>query len=178
MALSRYEIDARARNLRLLLFDVDGVLTNGTVLIGSDGWEAKAFSIRDGAAIIWAQRAGFSVGLISGRRSDATARRAKELGITIVSQDGPDKFAAYQRVIEAQGLSPNQTSYMGDDLLDLKILEHAGLSASPADAAIEVKTEVHWVSRANGGQGAVREFIELVLRATGRWDAIVSSHRA
>jgi 3-deoxy-D-manno-octulosonate 8-phosphate phosphatase (KDO 8-P phosphatase) len=177
MKLSTYEIDTRARRLRLLLFDVDGVLTDGTILLGGDGSEAKRFSIRDGAGIVWARQAGLTVGLLSGRPSEATRRRAAELGITLVSQAGPDKLRAFARVIEDEGVREDEVAYMGDDLLDLGILERVGLSGAPADATPEVIEAAGWVSRHDGGRGAAREFIEVILRARGRWTGIVDGHR-
>lgn len=167
-------IQARARSLRLLLFDVDGVLTDGSVLIGSDGWEAKPFSIRDGAALVIAQREGLSVGLLSGRPSEATTRRAAELGIELVVQGGADKRPGFEKILADHGLDADSVGYMGDDLLDLPILRRVGLAAAPADAVPEVRDRVHWISRHGGGRGAVREFIELVLQARDRWASIVA----
>jgi 3-deoxy-D-manno-octulosonate 8-phosphate phosphatase (KDO 8-P phosphatase) len=160
--------------IRLLLFDVDGVLTDGTILIHADGSESKSFNIRDGAGIVWAQRAGLSIGLLSARTADATAVRAAQLGIKIVSQGGADKLAAYERVLADAGLSDNQVGYMGDDLQDLPVLRRAGFSAAPADAAPEVRAAVQWVSQSGGGRGAARECIEHVLRARGTWQAAVA----
>jgi 3-deoxy-D-manno-octulosonate 8-phosphate phosphatase (KDO 8-P phosphatase) len=174
MLLDAEALHARAKTLRLLLFDVDGVLTDGSVLIGSDGWEAKPFSIRDGAALVIAQREGLTVGLLSGRPSEATTRRAAELGIRLVVQGGPDKRSAFAKILADQGVDAGEVGYMGDDLLDLPILARAGLSAAPADAVPEVRDRVHWVSRHAGGRGAVREFVELVLRARERWTSIVA----
>jgi 3-deoxy-D-manno-octulosonate 8-phosphate phosphatase (KDO 8-P phosphatase) len=160
--------------IRLLLFDVDGVLTDGTILIHADGSESKSFNIRDGAGIVWAQRAGLSIGLLSARTADATAVRAAQLGIKIVSQGGADKLAAYERVLADAGLSDNQVGYMGDDLQDLPVLRRAGFSAAPADAAPEVRAAVQWVSQSGGGRGAARECIEHVLSARGTWQAAVA----
>jgi 3-deoxy-D-manno-octulosonate 8-phosphate phosphatase (KDO 8-P phosphatase) len=169
------EIEARAKRLQLLLFDVDGVLTDGSVMIGSDGWEAKLFSIRDGAGMVMAQREGLTVGLLSGRPSEATSRRAAELGITLVLQGGPDKRGAFDRVLMERSLQGEQVGYMGDDLLDLAIFSRAGLTAAPADAVPEVRDRAHWISGFGGGRGAAREFIELVLRARAQWDGIVAA---
>lgn len=174
MLLSPTEIDARARSLRLLLFDVDGVLSDGSVILHGDGSEQKQFFIRDGAGIVWAQRAGLLVGLLSGRASDATLRRAAELRISIVVQGETDKRAAYERLLTAHGLRDDEVAYMGDDLLDLPVLARAGLSAAPADACEDVRQRVHWVSRYDGGRGAARELIEVILRAQGRWDALIA----
>jgi 3-deoxy-D-manno-octulosonate 8-phosphate phosphatase (KDO 8-P phosphatase) len=173
MALPLEDIQARARRVRLLLLDVDGVLTDGTVAIRSTRDEHKTFYIRDGAALVWARHEGLAVGLLSGRPSPATSRRAAELGITIVSQGGPDKRHAYAGILASNGFSDEEVAYMGDDLLDLPVLARAGLATAPADAVEDVRARVHWVSRAPGGRGAVRELVELVLRARGRWDDVV-----
>lgn len=176
MSLSGDDLVARARRVRLLLLDVDGVLTDGGVVIESGGGEAKTFSIRDGAAIVWAQRAGLEVGLLSGRRSEATSRRATELGIGLVIQHGSDKREPFLALLADRGLVAEQVAYMGDDLLDLPVLLRVGLSGAPADAASDVLTRVHWVSQHGGGRGAVREFIELLLRAQQAWDPLVARH--
>ena len=175
MPLSPTAVDARARDLRLLLFDVDGVLTDGSVTVSGDGTESKAFFIRDGLALVWAQQAGLSVGLLSGRRSEATTRRAAELGISILVQGETNKLAAYRQILAGQHLADEHVAYMGDDLLDLPVLAHVGLSTAPSDAADKVRACVHWVSRHRGGRGAVRELVEIILRARGRWDALVRS---
>ena len=174
MALSPSALADRARGLRVLLFDVDGVLTDGGVEITSTGGESKQFSIRDGAALVWAQREGLTIGLISGRPSDVTVRRAEELGIRLVVQERKNKAESYRRLAEANGFTDEHVAYMGDDLLDLPVLGRVGLSAAPADAAAEVRERVHWVSAHAGGKGAVRELIEFVLKSQGRWDAIVN----
>lgn len=176
MRLPDDQIEARSRHLRLVLLDVDGVLTDGTISVTGAGDERKSFFIRDGAAIVWAQRTGLKVGLLSGRASNATARRATELDISIVMQGETDKRAGFLRVATTQGLQAEQIAYMGDDLLDLPVLQLAGLSAAPADACDDVRGRVHYVTQAPGGRGAVREFIELILRNRGQWDAVVQRH--
>jgi 3-deoxy-D-manno-octulosonate 8-phosphate phosphatase (KDO 8-P phosphatase) len=165
-------VEAKASRVRLLLFDVDGVLTDGTVVMHADGSESKGFHIRDGAAIVWAQRAGLAVGLLSARSSGATTQRAAQLAVRIVSQGVADKLTAYEQILRSAGLEDDAVAYMGDDLLDVPVLARAGLSAAPADAVDEVRARVDWVSQAPGGRGAVRELIELVLRAQQRWDEI------
>ncbi|MGH9373427.1 MAG: KdsC family phosphatase [Vicinamibacterales bacterium] len=160
--------------MRLLLFDVDGVLTDGVVIMHADGTESKGFHIRDGAAIAWAQRAGLTVGLLSARASGATTHRAAQLALRIVQQGVPSKRAAFEQILRESAIDEQDVAYMGDDLLDLPVLARAGLSAAPADAAAEVQQAVHWVSSAAGGRGAVRELIELVLRAQGRWDTVLA----
>jgi 3-deoxy-D-manno-octulosonate 8-phosphate phosphatase (KDO 8-P phosphatase) len=162
------------KDLKLLLFDVDGVLTDGTILIHGDGSESKQFNIRDGAGMVWAQRAGLSIGLLSARTADATAVRAAQLGIKIVSQGSADKLAEYERILADAGLTDTQVGYMGDDLQDLPVLRRAGFSAAPADAAPEVRAAVQWISPSGGGRGAARECIEHVLRAQGHWQAAIA----
>jgi 3-deoxy-D-manno-octulosonate 8-phosphate phosphatase (KDO 8-P phosphatase) len=171
-------VATKAAAIRMLLFDVDGVLTDGTVVMHSDGSESKHFHIRDGAALVWAQRAGLRVGLLSARTSGATAQRAAQLGIRIVTQGATDKSTAYAEILRQSGLDDAAVEFMGDDLLDLPVLAKVGLSAAPADAAPEVRERVDWVSQSGGGRGAVRELIELVLRAQQRWDAIVQQYGA
>jgi 3-deoxy-D-manno-octulosonate 8-phosphate phosphatase (KDO 8-P phosphatase) len=171
MAAVRYDLSTRARRIRLLLLDVDGVLTDGTVFIDSVGGEAKMFNIRDGAGIVWAMRLGLEVGFLSGRASGATTRRASELGVRIVSQSSTDKAGEFSEIVHRYGLSDEEVAYMGDDVLDLPVLSRAGLSAAPADAVEEVRSRVSWVSQYAGGRGAVREFIEVIMRAKGTWDA-------
>ena len=173
MSLSAEELHARASRLRLILLDVDGVLTDGTVSIHSAAVESKSFHIRDGAAIVWAGREDLEIGLLSGRPSEATSRRAAELGIKLVFQAGPDKLRGYRDILTARNCPEDQVAYMGDDLLDLPVIGRVGLSAAPADAVAEVRARVHWVSALPGGRGAVREFLELVLRAQNKWDRIV-----
>jgi 3-deoxy-D-manno-octulosonate 8-phosphate phosphatase (KDO 8-P phosphatase) len=152
------------------LFDVDGVMTDGTVSITANGDEAKTFSIRDGAALVWAQRAGFEVAILSGRPSQATTRRAAELGIKRVLQGPPNKKHAYEGLLRDGGYSDQEVAYMGDDWLDLVILDRVGLATAPADATKEVRQRVHWVSKFPGGRGAVRDLIEMMLKVHRRWD--------
>jgi 3-deoxy-D-manno-octulosonate 8-phosphate phosphatase (KDO 8-P phosphatase) len=171
-------LQAKASRIKLLLFDVDGVLTDGGVVMHADGSESKGFHIRDGAAIVWAQRAGLTVGLLSARTSGATAHRAAQLAVRIVEQGVTSKLATYQRIIQSVQVSDADVAYMGDDLLDLPVLARVGLSAAPADAAAEVRERVDWVSNVGGGRGAVRELIEVVLRAQQRWDDVLQQYVA
>ena len=171
-------IESKAAAITLLLFDVDGVLTDGKILLDADGRESKRFDIKDGTALVWAQRLGLTVGFLSARRSAATSQRAAQLGITLVHQGVPSKLQTYEQIVDELLLEDERVAYMGDDILDLPVLERVGLSTAPADAALDVRTRVHWVSQARGGDGAARELIELVLRAQGRWDAILATYLA
>jgi 3-deoxy-D-manno-octulosonate 8-phosphate phosphatase (KDO 8-P phosphatase) len=168
--------EARAKNIKVLIFDVDGVLTDGLVYMHADGSETKAFDIRDGAAMVWAQRVGLTLGWLSSRASAATTQRAAQLAIRFVVQGAASKADAFQRMVREAGLAEDVAAYMGDDLIDLPVLARAGLSAAPADAAPEVRQRVAWISSARGGRGAVREFIEMILRAQHHWDHVVDEH--
>jgi len=171
-------VAAKAGRVRLLLFDVDGVLTDGRVLIHADGTESKVFGIRDGIAMIWAQRAGLLVGFLSARSSPTTLHRAQQLGITIVHQGVTSKLETYEDILRRQRVTDAEVAYMGDDVLDLPVLGRAGLSAAPADAVADVRARVDWVSPSAGGGGAARELVELVMQSQGRWDSIVAAFLA
>jgi 3-deoxy-D-manno-octulosonate 8-phosphate phosphatase (KDO 8-P phosphatase) len=169
-------INAKASKIKLLLFDVDGVLTDGKILLHADGSESKQFDIKDGTGIIWAQRAGLTVGLLSARTSAATGQRAAQLGVTLVHQGVASKLESYEQIIDSLLLDDEQVAYMGDDVLDLPVLIRVGLATAPADAVADVRSRVHWVSSARGGQGAARDLIEVILRAQGRWDALLAEY--
>lgn len=169
-------IDARAARIRLVLFDVDGVLTDGRVHIHGDGTESKTFFIRDGIAMVWAQRMGVRVGFLSARLAPTTPHRAAQLGVTLVYHGVSSKLATYETILEEQGLTHDEVAFMGDDVVDLAVLARVGLSTCPADAVADVKTRVHWCSQYDAGSGAGRELIELILRAQGKWDDVLESY--
>jgi 3-deoxy-D-manno-octulosonate 8-phosphate phosphatase (KDO 8-P phosphatase) len=169
-------IDAKAARVRLVLFDVDGVLTDGKVLLHADGTESKVFDIKDGTGIVWAQRLGLTVGFLSARASSATAQRAAQLGITLVHQGVASKLETYDQIADSLMLEDDEIAYMGDDILDLPVLARVGLATAPADAADDVRSRVHWVAKARGGDGAARELIELILRAQGLWDSVLATY--
>ena len=158
----------RARAVRLAIFDVDGVLTDGTLWIGEDGEAFKAFNILDGHGVKMLQAAGVAVAILSGRESRAVSRRAAELSIEHVVQGAADKLAAFERLVEAAGVLPGDCAFVGDDLPDLPVLQHCGFAVAVANAVETVKAAAHYVTRAPGGRGAVREFCELVLRSRGQ----------
>ena len=163
---------ARCRRLRMILTDVDGVMTDGTILLFSDGSEAKAFHVRDGLGVVLAHRAGLRTGLLAGRSSPAVARRAEELGIAVVLQGIADKVSALHELLQREGLGAHEVAYMGDDVNDLPVMSEAGLSAAPADAPLEVRAQAFMVTDAAGGRGCLREFIEAILRARGDWERV------
>ena len=164
-----------AKRVKLILLDVDGVLTDGKIIVHADGSESKQFDIRDGTGIVLALRAGLRIGLLSARQSAATTERAAQLRIPLVRQGATDKLAVYDEILHEEHLTDADVAYMGDDLLDLPVLARAGFSAAPADAVTEVRARASWISSAGGGDGAVRELTEVILRAQGKWDAIVAS---
>lgn len=167
------KLDQRCQRIELLLSDVDGVLTDGRVVFDNQGIETKLFHIRDGLGIKLWQRAGYKMGLLSGRSSHIVKVRAAELGIDLVRQGFEDKLPVFQQVLEAGGWQPDQVAYIGDDLPDLPVMHRSGLAIAVADAAPEVRTAAHWVTKLPGGAGAVREAIETILKAKGRWQDLI-----
>lgn len=163
----------RCSMLKLILSDVDGVMTDGTVWILPDGGEAKAFHVRDGLGIVLARKAGLMTGILSGRESPAVAHRAAELGIDLVRQGIADKTAALAEITAARGLRAEEIAYIGDDLNDLPVMAAVGLSAAPADAPLEVRAQAFMALSTPGGRGCLREFIEAILKARGDWEGLV-----
>ena len=155
--------------IRVLVLDVDGVLTDGGLVYGPSGEETKRFFVQDGLAVAAAQRAGLLVAVISGRASAAVTRRLSELGISEVHQGVSDKAAALETLMSHLGVRPAEVAVMGDDLPDLALMQRAGLALAPANAVAEVRRAAHWVSRRRGGDGAVRDAVELLLRARRAW---------
>ncbi|MBI1765711.1 MAG: HAD hydrolase family protein [Acidobacteria bacterium] len=177
MPLPLTEIEARARHIRLLLLDCDGVLTDGSVIYSvTDGHAAettKVFHIHDGQGLRLARQAGLKLGLISGRASRALETRARELAFDYLYQNVADKFSVYEQLRQAEQLTDEQIAYIGDDLPDLAPLLRAGLGIAVADAVPDVLQRAHYVTAKPGGRGAVREAVELILKAQNRWDAAV-----
>lgn len=162
--------------MKLLLLDVDGVLTDGRIIYTSSGDELKFFDVRDGHGIKLLQRAGVKVGIITGRSSDLVARRASELGIEVVYQGQFNKVEALEEILADTGLSPEDVGYVGDDVVDLPVMRRVGFAASVADAHDLVKEAAHYVSPLPGGRGAVRDIVEFILRASGKWETVMSRY--
>lgn len=171
IVLSPEEFEARARKIRLLLLDVDGVLTDGKLYFGNSGEELKAFHILDGQGIRSLQNSGVAVGIITGRESQLVTRRAAELGIEILVQKSPDKRQALQAVANESGLGLEEIAFMGDDYPDLPAIGVAGLGLTVANAHPEVAARCHWQSARNGGEGAVREACDMLMQAQGSYRA-------
>lgn len=165
--LSSAEVQARARKIRCLFLDIDGVLTDGKLYIGPNGEETKTNYVRDGLGIKMMLKAGLHVAVISGRPSESMRNRLKWLGIQHIALDTEDKEPAYLRMRAEMGLSDEQCAHMGDDVPDLPLMRRVGLSLSVADGHPKALAAAHWVSRYTGGHGAVREAVDLVLDAQG-----------
>jgi len=172
------QLAARLKRIKLFLCDVDGVMTDGAVFIGGPR-EIKRFNIRDGLGLIFLRRAGFEVGWVSARPSPVTEARAAELGIDFLVQQGDriGKTGAVEKLLRRTKQNWSSVCFVGDDVVDLGPLRHAGLAVAVADARPEVKAAAHYVTRAPGGHGAIREMAEMILQSQGKWDAIVAHYQ-
>ena len=163
----------KAKDIKLVILDVDGVMTDGTLLMGK-GVELKRFHIRDGFSLRLLQQEGIRVGWISARPSKATTERAKDLKVDFLRQDPAPKVKVIEELLAELRLPWDSICYIGDDIIDLGPLKYAGLAVTPSDAVPEARAQAHYVCEHAGGQGAVRETVELILKALGRWDAAVA----
>ena len=167
------QLRERAARIKLLLMDCDGVLTDGRIWLFEDAEEQKGFHTRDGLGIELLHRAGLKSGIISGRKSSAVQRRARDLGMAFIVQGCVDKRGAFADTLAQAGLSSTEVAYIGDDLNDIPLMTQSGLGVAVADASPEARERAHYVTRAAGGFGAVREVVELILKAQDRWDDLV-----
>jgi 3-deoxy-D-manno-octulosonate 8-phosphate phosphatase (KDO 8-P phosphatase) len=163
---------ARMLSVRLMIFDVDGVLTDGRIIYQDDGSEIKAFDVQDGHGIKLLQRAGIDVALITGRSCRAVEHRAAGLNIQRVYQGVHDKLEAYARIIAETELQDREIGYMGDDLIDIPVMRRAGLSITVPNASPHVLPYAHYITRESGGRGACREICELLLQVQGHWEGV------
>lgn len=166
-------LDERLRKVRLVIFDVDGVLTNGTINIDYNGHEIKVFDVQDGMGIVLFRKCGYKTAIISARTSKAVEARASDLGIDSVKLSVYPKVSAYDEVKSELGMSDEQICFIGDDLTDLCLMKRVGLAVAVANAREEMKRLAHYVTVKHGGQGAVREVLEMILKAQGKWDGII-----
>lgn len=167
----------KAADIRLLLLDVDGVLTNGSLLYSGSSVEGKAFNTQDGFGLRLLHEAGIDVGIITARKSEVVARRAEELKMRYIYQGMLNKSVALMDIMKTSGLRPFEIAYMGDDWLDLVLLQQVGLSIAPANAVHEVKEAVVFVTKRGGGEGAVRDACDLILEAQNRTDELLQQYR-
>lgn len=167
--MNQEEINQRARAIRMIVFDVDGVLTDGSLFYDNQGQEYKAFNSRDGHGIKMLRASSVETGIITGRTSQIVLHRARNLGIGHIYQGAEDKLEALQNLLQETGLTPQQIAYMGDDVVDLPVLNRCGLAITVPDAPAEVKARSHVITLAGAGRGAAREACELIMRAQGTW---------
>ena len=174
------EAEARAAKIKLLLMDVDGVLTDGRIYFFPDASgnmvESKAFDSQDGIALRWCQWKGIRTGVISGRDSAATIARAKQVDMTYVFQGHIEKIPIVEQIRQDAGVTAEEIAYVGDDLTDIVVFHRAGLAVAVANAREEVKQSAHYVTKASGGSGAIRETVELILKARGDWPSILAHY--
>lgn len=176
MSTEQATIIALAKEIRLLILDVDGVLTPGSIVYDSNGTELKFFNVKDGLAIKQLQEAGINVAIITARESPIVTKRAAELNIRFLYQKQPNKLIAYYNLIDQLNLAAHQVAYLGDDWPDLPVLLKVGLSAVVQDAEPLIKSQVKYITKKNGGQGAVRELAYLILQAQDKLDAVCKKY--
>jgi len=175
--LSRPEYEARLRQIRLLIMDVDGVLTEGQILyIGAES-EGKVFHVRDGSAMYLARLIGLQTAVITGRHSEAVAKRFSELPVGDLHQGALDKVSACRHIQEARGVDAAEVAFIGDDLIDIPVMEHVGLAIAVADAQPQVIEIADWTTERRGGRGAVREVVDDIVNARDLWDRVLDDYR-
>jgi 3-deoxy-D-manno-octulosonate 8-phosphate phosphatase (KDO 8-P phosphatase) len=174
--ISLITLTEKAKKLKLLILDVDGVLTDGKLFFDNQGNEYKSFHARDGHGIKLLRQSGVEVAVISGRKSNSVALRMKNLGIEHVYQGHENKRDAFNEIIEKLGITPEQAAHVGDDLLDLPIMIRVGLAIAVADANFAVKQHADWCTTLSGGQGAVREVCDFIMQAQGRFDEVLNTY--
>lgn len=169
-------IGGRLADIRLLLLDVDGVMTDGGIIYDANGVETKVFNVKDGHGIKMLQRLGIEVGIITGRTSAVVDFRAKELGISIVYQGALKKIVCYEDVKQKTGFTDSQIAYVGDDVIDVPVMKMVAFAAAPADALEDARTVAHYVTKCGGGRGAVREVCDMIIKGRGLWDSVVERY--
>ena len=174
MIKSDLELIDRARKVKILILDCDGVLTDGRIILLPDGDETKCFDVKDGHAMVMAQRAGLPIAIISGRKSAVVRARAKELGVAHLHEMAWVKKEPYEKILAEEKLVDEEVCYVGDDVVDIPLLKRAGLGVAVSDAVEETKKNCHLVTERAGGKGAVREVIEFILKAQDKWDEALS----
>jgi len=172
------DILEKAARIKLVIFDVDGVLTDGSLFLSDDGQEYKAFNSKDGFGMRLLQDSGIDIGIITGRESTLVKLRMKELGINYVLQGRREKGPALDEMMATTGLTLDEIAYVGDDVVDLPIMSRVGFSIAVQDARPVVKKHAHWITESPGGRGAGRDVCELILEAHGKWDDIVQRYLA
>lgn len=170
------DILEKAKKIKLVIFDIDGVLTTGALFIGDDGQEYKAFNSKDGHGLRMLQDGGVEVAIITGRTSNVVEHRAKDLGITRIYQGKREKLPAYESLIKEMNLSHEEVAYVGDDVVDLPVMSKVGLAICVQDGHSFVKQHAHWITERNGGCGAGRDVCEMILQAKGKLQDMLESY--
>ena len=170
------KLDQRMQQIQLILSDVDGVLTDGSITFDNQGIETKTFHVRDGLGIKLWQRSGHQFGIITARSSHIVKVRMTELGVEIVRQGSDSKLTVGMQLINELGLAPEQVCYVGDDLSDLNLMSAVGLAVTVADGTAELKSAAHFTTKCEGGKGAIRELIETILKTQKRWDELLQTY--
>ena len=170
------DLTDKARKIKLLILDVDGVMTDGKIVLDGGDSEIKSFNVRDGHGIKMAERAGLTIAIITGRESSVVTRRAEELGIKEVHQKSLDKLKTYRELLARTGITEEETAYVGDDIVDIPVMSRAGLAIAVSDAEPYVKEMAHAVTDRRGGEGAVREVIDYLLKARGDWESVTAKY--
>jgi 3-deoxy-D-manno-octulosonate 8-phosphate phosphatase (KDO 8-P phosphatase) len=166
----------RLARIRLLIADVDGVMTDGSIVVHADGSETKIFNVRDGSAVKWLNRHGLRTAILSGRPCAAVEHRARDLGFHHCLTGQKNKLPAYRQLVDAESLADADVCYVGDDLPDIPPMRHAGVPVAVADAADETKSYAAYITHAAGGRGAIREIAEMILKAQGKWDTLMQRY--
>ncbi len=169
-------LEERIRKVRVVIFDVDGVLTDGSIIYDDEGRELKVFNVKDGHGIKLLKRCGIECAIMTSRKSPVVEKRAEELGIEMVIQGAKDKLAAYREFRDATGYEDEEIAYMGDDLVDMPVMKRVGFAIGVCDGMREIKEMAHYVTENRGGRGAVREVAELVIKTKGLWDDLMKRY--
>ncbi len=167
-------VKQKAKKIKLVIFDVDGVLTDGRLFFGDDGQEYKAFNAKDGHGMVMLQNSGTEIGIITARTSNVVTKRMAGLGIKHVYQGQKNKVAAFETLLKDCGLEKEQVAFVGDDIVDLAVMGQVGLAVAVADARLIVKEYADWITPNNGGEGAARDVCELIMMANGSWKAALA----
>jgi 3-deoxy-D-manno-octulosonate 8-phosphate phosphatase (KDO 8-P phosphatase) len=170
------QIKVKAQKIKLVVFDVDGVLTDGSLFYGDDGQEYKAFQARDGHGMKMLQKSGVDIAIITGRESEVVAHRASNLSIKHVYQGQLEKLPAFKTLLEKLDLLPEEVAYVGDDVVDLPIMIRVGLAITVQDGHALAKKHAHWITENRGGQGAAREVCEFIMQAQGTWESLIQEY--
>lgn len=169
-------IQDKARKIKLLILDVDGVMTDGKIVMDEKGKQLKFFDVQDGLGVVLLKRAGINTIILSARYSRVVSFRAKDIKVFKAYQNCDDKLAAYQKILKQMKLKNENVCFIGDELIDIPVLKRAGLSVAVANAAIEAKRVASYITKRKGGDGAIREIIELILKSQGKWDKVTSKY--